>query len=403
MGVREHLEPSSYDHSVEGPPYPHPRTTTRRKRRRIVLEPAQVDMISVHTWSKTDAHRRNLLPDDVEPVQKVLVSASLPCDPEDDIHKEGGYSTLGTTIDLNPPQSGSSKEVTKAATAPDTLVDGTITTNISPAAEGIPKSPPAAATTMPHSVITVDDDQGNAMPVAANNPSNPADLDVNNPSFPRSNGRVQDHMPSVSTPPPPPVIVRSHTLNTLPDITHETCAVCIDDFEEGDVLRVLPCGHGFHKECIDPWLIKKSVECPLCKSDVRIGLGIPISGQEESEPQEPAPVHHIYSRNYRRDMSPVNVIFAPITESNNHQSTTYAHYYDTARMMSLSGDNSPRHRWWYSSQSTATPLVVNGSNNSNSNGRVSRIARWIRSNVRDRSGRRSSPPLHNNSSNGRQS
>merc|ERR1739848_870333 len=35
----------------------------------------------------------------------------------------------------------------------------------------------------------------------------------------------------------------------------EFCGVCLLEFEEGDELRtLLPCGHRFHRECIDNWL-----------------------------------------------------------------------------------------------------------------------------------------------------
>ena len=33
------------------------------------------------------------------------------------------------------------------------------------------------------------------------------------------------------------------------------CSICLDDFEEGQRQRVLPCGHVFHAPCVDEWLI----------------------------------------------------------------------------------------------------------------------------------------------------
>ena len=41
------------------------------------------------------------------------------------------------------------------------------------------------------------------------------------------------------------------------------CSVCTEDFIKGDDIRVLPCGHKYHPECIDPWLLNVSGTCPL--------------------------------------------------------------------------------------------------------------------------------------------
>ena len=41
------------------------------------------------------------------------------------------------------------------------------------------------------------------------------------------------------------------------------CSVCTDDFINGQDIRVLPCKHKFHPECIDPWLLNVSGTCPL--------------------------------------------------------------------------------------------------------------------------------------------
>ena len=49
------------------------------------------------------------------------------------------------------------------------------------------------------------------------------------------------------------------------------CAICLDLFEQSDLLRKLPCGHRFHSTCIDKWIATNTV-CPLCKADIREGL-----------------------------------------------------------------------------------------------------------------------------------
>lgn len=45
------------------------------------------------------------------------------------------------------------------------------------------------------------------------------------------------------------------------------CAICLDDYEEGNIISELPCKHYFHKDCSDKWLvINKS--CSVCRRDV---------------------------------------------------------------------------------------------------------------------------------------
>jgi len=65
----------------------------------------------------------------------------------------------------------------------------------------------------------------------------------------------------------------------VPDV-HETCAVCIDLFKVGDVVRNLPCRHQFHKSCIDQWLLEKRT-CPMCKMDILKNYGLDKTISEE--------------------------------------------------------------------------------------------------------------------------
>ncbi|KAJ1929494.1 hypothetical protein IWQ60_001106 [Tieghemiomyces parasiticus] len=52
-----------------------------------------------------------------------------------------------------------------------------------------------------------------------------------------------------------------------PDTTTETCPICLDDIERGQLVRQLPCNHVYHVECIDEWLTEKASVCPTCKYD----------------------------------------------------------------------------------------------------------------------------------------
>lgn len=50
---------------------------------------------------------------------------------------------------------------------------------------------------------------------------------------------------------------------------HLGCSICTEDFKKGEEVRVLPCNHKFHPDCVDPWLLNVSGTCPLCRIDLR--------------------------------------------------------------------------------------------------------------------------------------
>ncbi|KAL5976416.1 hypothetical protein ACLOJK_020747 [Asimina triloba] len=56
----------------------------------------------------------------------------------------------------------------------------------------------------------------------------------------------------------------------VPGVREERrCTVCLAEYQEKDVLRVLPyCGHAFHITCIDIWLQQHAV-CPICRMSLR--------------------------------------------------------------------------------------------------------------------------------------
>jgi hypothetical protein len=60
--------------------------------------------------------------------------------------------------------------------------------------------------------------------------------------------------------------------------TDDTCALCIEDYADGELLRELHCGHRYHAECVDEWLTTSKRTCPVCNSDA--------VGRQEPEPTE---------------------------------------------------------------------------------------------------------------------
>lgn len=68
------------------------------------------------------------------------------------------------------------------------------------------------------------------------------------------------------------------------------CAVCLNEFEDDETLRLLPkCDHVFHLECIDMWLASHTT-CPVCRADLAAETvepvdEIPVSGLPVVEPQ----------------------------------------------------------------------------------------------------------------------
>ncbi|CAN6323893.1 unnamed protein product [Urochloa humidicola] len=51
------------------------------------------------------------------------------------------------------------------------------------------------------------------------------------------------------------------------------CCVCISACRDGEEIRWLPCGHAFHRDCVDRWLARCRRTCPLCRLHVG-GVGL---------------------------------------------------------------------------------------------------------------------------------
>lgn len=83
------------------------------------------------------------------------------------------------------------------------------------------------------------------------------------------------------------------TLSTQSEPTNSKCVICLEKFKDGQDVRIVPCRHEFHKECIDPWLLS-NYTCPLCMLNIV---------EKEGTSNKPRRARHWFSRRCGRCLS----------------------------------------------------------------------------------------------------
>ncbi|CBI19213.3 unnamed protein product, partial [Vitis vinifera] len=85
------------------------------------------------------------------------------------------------------------------------------------------------------------------------------------------------------------------------------CAVCLNEFEDDETLRLLPkCNHVFHSDCIDLWLASH-VTCPVCRANLTPKPGekfcapVPIFGPETESDESDTRVEIVETPNQNRE------------------------------------------------------------------------------------------------------
>jgi len=77
-----------------------------------------------------------------------------------------------------------------------------------------------------------------------------------------------------SAPVNPPIVINEDELNNLEIIKHsdiacrekyDECSICLSEFNDDSLVRLLKCEHGFHPECVDIWLKEYKYNCPVCR------------------------------------------------------------------------------------------------------------------------------------------
>ncbi|XP_039363515.1 E3 ubiquitin-protein ligase RNF43 [Mauremys reevesii] len=73
------------------------------------------------------------------------------------------------------------------------------------------------------------------------------------------------------------------------------CAICLEEFSEGQELRIISCSHEFHRECVDPWL-QQHHTCPLCMFNIIEGAAFaqPAHLRQNSQDLEPGQRLHLF-------------------------------------------------------------------------------------------------------------
>uniref|UniRef100_A0A8C0AXA5 RING-type E3 ubiquitin transferase n=1 Tax=Buteo japonicus TaxID=224669 RepID=A0A8C0AXA5_9AVES len=70
------------------------------------------------------------------------------------------------------------------------------------------------------------------------------------------------------------------------------CAICLEEFSEGQELRIISCSHEFHRECVDPWL-QQHHTCPLCMFNI-LGRGTAAGSRLAPQDMEPGRRLHLF-------------------------------------------------------------------------------------------------------------
>lgn len=72
----------------------------------------------------------------------------------------------------------------------------------------------------------------------------------------------------------------------------DDCSICMNSFRPHEKMRSLLCGHrfcvcfpslkGFHRDCIDRWVVEFKSECPLCKRVVWMSGATVLKGTTDN-------------------------------------------------------------------------------------------------------------------------
>ncbi|KAL4493495.1 hypothetical protein ABPG72_007503 [Tetrahymena utriculariae] len=91
------------------------------------------------------------------------------------------------------------------------------------------------------------------------------EYEPNDQSFSENSGLTKAEIMSLPT-----IVYTTQSLRTKivkQFSSQQDCSICLNNYLDKEILRVLPCEHRFHRACIDKWLLQNS-KCVICKFDL---------------------------------------------------------------------------------------------------------------------------------------
>ncbi|XP_072164555.1 uncharacterized protein [Diadema setosum] len=128
------------------------------------------------------------------------------------------------------------------------------------------------------------------------------------------------------------------------------CAICLEEFREGEELRIVPCAHEFHKHCVDPWLLSNRT-CPLCMFNI-LDCGLEGKSSEASPTGPSSPVEQqlrVSLPNSPTRDAPWEGVYAAAPSSHHHHhhrisSHHHHHHHKHSRSRCSQGASKREHR-----------------------------------------------------------
>ncbi|KAF1861134.1 hypothetical protein Lal_00000553 [Lupinus albus] len=119
------------------------------------------------------------------------------------------------------------------------------------------------------------------------------------------------------------------------------CAVCLDEFEDDETLRLIPkCDHVFHPECIDEWF-ESHTTCPVCRANL---VPNPQGIESQNDVILTVPEQQERERNEQSNVILINQTLNRIRtkRSRSNRKSQFPRSYSTGHSLIQPGENTER-------------------------------------------------------------